>query len=141
MGSNKNVRNRNKLQSNSKREYCAEPGSSRVAPGRLAAQQQQIMAKEDEINPTSLGGMMVILIGAAIFYWLYNVDNTKHSGISSFLSRFSKTKSLEYFIDKQEKKKIHKIPDDWTAFKVILDHIKNALLCWTSSDIYNSEWI
>ena len=93
-------RTNNKLFVSQKRRFATEapePGSpqaaaqiqtDRIAAARLAAQNQQMMAKEDEINPTSLGGMMVIAVGAAIFYWLYNVDNTKHAGISSFLSKF-----------------------------------------------------
>ena len=139
------IRDKNKnvsaFQMSSKRKFAsaAQPGAApqpgspedvakreeRVAAARLTAQQQQIMAKEDEINPTSLGGMMVIAIGAAIFYWLYNVDNTKHAGISSFLSRFTTPVSLEDLISKQESKPIHKIPDNWNAFRVTLDHFKN----------------
>eukprot|EP01084_Bolivina_argentea_P207553 354094_1 len=135
------VRNRNELHTNSKHDFCTAAPEPRIAAARLAAQQQQIMAKEDEINPTSLGGMMVIVIGAAIFYWLYSVDNTKHSGISSFLSRFSRTKTIEELIERQEKKPLHKIADDWTAFQVVLDHIANCVLCVFDSSKYNSEWI
>ena len=130
----KNQAQKTHLHNIQKRKFCASPSSQQMA-ARFAAQQQQIMAKEDEINPTSFGGMMVILIGAAIFYWLYNVDNTKHSGISSFLSRFSAGLSLEDFIDKYSKRPLHRIPDDWTAFAVIVDHIKNVFVG------YNSEWI
>ena len=126
-----------------KRRFCA--AADRVADQRtaakIAAQQQQIMAKEDEINPTSLGGMMVIAIGAAIFYWLYHVDNLKHSGISSFLSAFSRSKTLEDFIEAQESRPIHRIPDHWGAFQVVVDHIKNAGLCLVDKDKYNSEWL
>lgn len=126
-----------------KRQFCTSP--DRVADARtaakIAAQQQQIMAKEDEINPTSLGGMMVIAIGAAIFYWLYHIDNLKHSGISSFLSAFSRSKSLEDFIEAQERKPIHRIPDHWGAFQVVMDHLQNVCLCMFDDGKYNSEWL
>lgn len=126
-----------------KRQFCsaADRVADRRTAAKIAAQQQQIMAKEDEINPTSLGGMMVIAIGAAIFYWLYHVDNLKHSGISSFLSALSRNRSLEDFIEAQETRPIHRIPDDWGALQVVADHVKNACLCLVDADRYNSEWL
>ena len=112
-----------------------------MSPAAATAYAQQIMAKEDEINPTSIGGIFVLLVGAAIFYWLFNIDQQKHSEVSSFLSRFTRTKSIDDIIKQQQSKPIHKIPDNWRWYQVIADHIKNMLLSIWSSEKYNSEYI
>jgi len=128
-----------------KRPFSSSSSSSSdtaAAAARLAAQQQRIMAREDEINPTSVGGVLVMAIGAAIFYWLYHIDNTKHAGISSFLSQFSRAPSLPDLIAKNEARPLRLIPDDWSALRVVMEHCKQAALSlYDSSAYYNSEFI
>jgi len=84
---------------------------------------------------------MGIGIGAAIFYWLYSVDNTKHSGISSFLSWFSRTKTLEDLVALKEQRPMRLIPDEWTVWRVVADHISNLCLGLFDKERYNSEYI
>ena len=49
--------------------------------------------------------------------------------------------TLEDLITRQGKKPLHKIPDDWNAFKVIMDHFKNLIMGIFDRSYYNSEYI
>jgi len=100
-------------------------------------QSQQEMAREQEVDPFSFGGIAVLIVGALLFYWLYSVDNKKHTEIGGILTKLTKSKTLDFYINQNEKYPIKKCEDHWNAFQVITDHLIN----FVNPNSYNSESI